>query len=60
MRIDVTPFRPFLAWACNRGQAGGVVLATGDVTVPATRSSCPGRRLALLDGAVETDSIVIE
>lgn len=60
MRIDVTPLRPFLAWARNRGLAGDVVLATGDATTLGAPVECPGRRLALLDGATETDSIVIE
>ncbi len=60
MRIDVTPLRPFLAWARHRGLAGEVALATGDVTVLGDPIECPDRRLALLDGAVETDSIVIE
>jgi hypothetical protein len=60
MRIDVTPLRPFLAWARNSGVAADVVLATGDATALGAPVDCPGRRLALLDGAAETDSIVIE
>ncbi len=60
MRIDVTPLRPFLAWARQRGLARDLVLATGDATALGAPVDCPGRRLALLDGAAETDSIVIE
>ena len=60
MRVDVTPLRPFLAWARQRGLAGDVVLATGDAAALGAPVDCPGRRLALLDGAIETDSIVIE
>jgi hypothetical protein len=60
MRIDVTPLRPFLAWARRRGVAGEVALATGDATALGAPVDCPGRQLALLDGATETDAIVIE
>ena len=59
MRIDVTPLRPFLAWARQRGLAGGVVLATGDATALGGPVDCPGRRLTL-DGTPETDGIPIE
>jgi hypothetical protein len=59
-RIDVTPLRPFLAWARQRGLAGDVVLATGDATALGGPVDCPGRRLELLDGPAEADSIVIE
>jgi S1-C subfamily serine protease len=60
VRIDVTPLRPFLAWARNRGLAGEVALATGDATALGGPVDCPDQRLALLDGATETDRIVIE
>jgi S1-C subfamily serine protease len=60
MRIDVTPLRPFLAWARRGGLDGSVVLATGDATALGARIDCPDRRLTLLDGAAEADSIVIE
>jgi S1-C subfamily serine protease len=60
MRIDVTPLRPFLAWARKRDDASGLVLATGDASALGAPVECPGRRLALLDGPAETDSIVIE
>jgi S1-C subfamily serine protease len=60
MRIDVTPLRPFLAWARNSGVARDVVLATGDATALGAPEECPGRRLALLDGGTETGSVVIE
>jgi hypothetical protein len=60
MRIDVTPLRPFLAWARQRGVAGEVALATGDAPELGAPMACPDRRLALLEGATETDSIVIE
>jgi len=60
MRIDVTPLRPFLAWARSRGVAGDVALATGDATALGAPVDCPDRRLALLDGETETDRIVIE
>jgi trypsin-like peptidase len=59
MRIDVTPLRPFLAWARHRGLAGSVVLATGDATALGGSVDCPGRRLTL-DGAGEADGIPIE
>lgn len=60
MRIDVTPLRPFLAWARRRGVAGGVVLATGDATALGGPVECPDRRLTLLDGSAEASSIPIE
>lgn len=60
MRIDVTPLRPFLAWARQRGVAGGVVLATGDATALGGPVECPDRRLTLLDGSAEASSIPIE
>jgi hypothetical protein len=60
MRVDVTPLRPFLAWARQRGLAGEVVLATGDAAALGAPVDCPGRRLTLLDGSSEADSIVIE
>ncbi|MEO5822893.1 MAG: serine protease [Vicinamibacteraceae bacterium] len=60
MRIDVTALRPFLAWARKRAHANGLALATGDASAAGEPVDCPGRRLALLDGATVTDSIAIE
>jgi hypothetical protein len=60
IRIDVTPLRPFLAWARQRGVASEVALATGDASALGAPVECPGRRLTLLDSGTETDSIVIE
>jgi len=59
-RIDVTPLRPFLAWARQRGVASEVALATGDASMLGAPAECPDRRLTLLDSGTETDSIVIE
>jgi S1-C subfamily serine protease len=59
MRIDVTPLRPFLAWARQQGVAGGVVLATGDAVALGAPVDCPGRRLAIADAGTDT-GIVIE
>ena len=59
-RIDVTPLRPFLAWARKGAHASGLVLATGDAAAVGAPVDCPGRRLTLLDGETVTDSIVIE
>ena len=58
--IDVTPLRPFLAWARQQGVASRVVLATGGAVALGAPVDCPGRKLALGDDDGDAGGIVIE